>query len=55
MDANTLLLIKLLSDIAMTVITTIRQVDSMTPEQIDAAIEKAEAVSRTLLNELDSH
>lgn len=55
MNANSLLLIKLLSDIAITALSTIKQVDSMTPEQIDEALVKAEAVSQTLLNELNDH
>jgi len=55
MKENTLLLIKLLSDVALTALATIKQVESMTPDQIDAAIKKAESVSELLLDELNSH
>jgi len=55
MGSDTVLLVKLLSDLAITVMQTIARVDQMTEEEVDRAIEAAEETGRLLKSRLDSH
>ena len=55
MDAQSVMLVKILTDVAMTAMQTIAKVDKMTEEEIRLATMKAEATSKTLLGKVRTH
>ena len=55
MDASTVLLIKLLTDVGMTAMATIAQVNGMTDEQKQEAIKAAELASNNLMDAIGMH
>ena len=55
MSPDSILLIKILSDVAMTAMQTVQRVDQMTEEEVKAEILKAELTSRSLIGKVREH
>ena len=55
MEPATIMLIKLASDVAMTAMKTIAEVDQMSEAQIQARIKELERTRNTLMDQIRSH
>lgn len=55
MGPETVMLIKILSDVAMTAMKTISEIDKMTEEEVKSAIRSAEQASADLLKRIKEH
>ena len=55
MDAPTMMLIKILSDVAMTAMKTIAEIDKMTEDEIEAKTREAERLSDELTDMIRRH
>lgn len=55
MDPATVMLIKLLSDVAMTAMKTIGDIDKMTEDEIQTAILAAQQQSKNLIEQVKGH
>ena len=55
MDPTTVMLIKILTDVAMTAMTTLREIETMTDEQKATALIEAQAVKVKLTDMIRRH